>query len=168
MISILSTACTASGEPDHLSSVLHQRRWTLVGAYVLLIFGCVPLVASAVVAVVESAYLLMTPLPLTGLPFVLFGWYVRRICREQWGQVEVDHSGIRWQRGEADVGSWSLEEVRRVRRSIAWNHSYRFELGQEYILLAEMVDGTQVRLAIGYAAELEPIERMLAELGVTC
>ena len=126
------------------------------------------MVVSAVVAVVESAELLMTPFPLTGLPFILFGGYVRGVLREQWGRVEVDIDGIRWTRGERDVGSWPLDQVRRVRRSIAWNHSYRFEMQSEYLLLAELADGRQVRLAIGYAEELEPIERVLADLGVAC
>ena len=52
--------------------------------------------------------------------------------------MEVDADGIRWQRGELEVGSWPLSQVRSLRRSTAWNHSYRFELQQEFIILASL------------------------------
>ncbi len=152
---------------SRLVCTTHKPVFSIAGAWLLAAIGiATSLGMTALVVWIlirEGFEPLMLVAPLMGLPFLAVATLQLRALQRRWGSVEMDARAktIVWRQGTRVRGTWSVNDICRLRSQHALLVTYRFLLLPELWLVADLRSGDTLTLLLGNQEERRIVQDAL-------
>ena len=151
--------CEVSADDDRLVTRFHRLWMTQAFTALALVLGLFPVAFGVWAALTGQGLLPLITMLCSGGLVAAAGFIGLRWSLREWGEVTVDETGVRWTRGDEEVGFWPRAEITSVaRRWATFYGSGRIQYGWEYVLEAHTTSGQRVRLVHGYPDEVEKVD----------